>query len=86
VLLQDVLEEVDPALEPVLSKSLKKQGNRLVLKLGDKEIDYNHEFRLYLTTKLGNPHYPPGMSAGVVFRNIHIHDMSEELILELVQR
>jgi hypothetical protein len=39
-----------------------------------------------LTTKLGNPHYPPGMSAGVVFRNIHIHDMSEELILELVQR
>ena len=44
MLLQDVLEQVDPALGPVLSKSLKKQGNRLVLKLGDKEIDARANF------------------------------------------
>jgi hypothetical protein len=33
-----------------------------------------------LTTKLGNPHYPPGMSADVVFCNIYIQDISQELI------
>lgn len=29
------------------------------LKLGDKEIDWDPNFRLYLTTKLANPHYGP---------------------------
>mmetsp|Transcript_8855 Transcript_8855/g.26550 ORF Transcript_8855/g.26550 Transcript_8855/m.26550 type:complete len:1938 (-) Transcript_8855:1349-7162(-) len=43
VLLQDVLEELDPALEPVLAKALMKVGNREVLRLGDKELDYNKE-------------------------------------------
>lgn len=36
--MEDMGEEVDPALEPVLSKSITKQGNRMVLRLGDKEV------------------------------------------------
>ena len=44
VLLQDVLEELAPALEPVLAKALIKVGNREVLRLGDKELDYNQEY------------------------------------------
>ena len=43
VLLQDVLEDLDPALEPVLAKALIKIGNREVLRLGDKELDYSKE-------------------------------------------
>eukprot|EP00967_Tisochrysis_lutea_P018227 scaffold20640_cov19-Tisochrysis_lutea.AAC.1 len=38
VLLQDVEEEMDPILEPVLSKSFVKRGNSAVIKLGDKEV------------------------------------------------
>lgn len=56
---QDILEELDPSIEPVLSKAIIKQGNREVVKLGDKELDWSHDFRLYITTKLGNPHYTP---------------------------
>ena len=56
----------------MLSKSFTKQGNRLVLKLGDKEIDYNEDFRLYLTTKLGNPHYPPEVSTKTTIVNFSI--------------
>jgi dynein heavy chain len=29
------------------------------IKLGDKEVDWDPNFRLYLTTKLSNPHYGP---------------------------
>jgi len=85
VLIQDVLEEVDPALEPVLSKSFTKQGNRLVLKLGDKEIDYNEDFRLYLTTKLGNPHYPPEVSTKTTIVNFAIkREGLEDQLLGLI--
>ena len=85
---QDVLEELDPALEPVLAKSFTKQGNRLVLKLGDKEIDYNQEFKLYLTTKLGNPHYPPEVSTKTTIVNFAIkrEGLEDQLLGILVKK
>lgn len=54
VLLQDVLEEIDPALEPVLARSILKIGTREVIRIGDKELDYSPDFRMYITTKLSN--------------------------------
>lgn len=72
ILLQDILEEVDPALEPVLSKSIRKVGNREVIRLGDKELDYSRDFRLYLTTKLANPHYTPEISTKTTVCNFAV--------------
>lgn len=51
--MQDVGQELDPSLEPVLAKAFVKRGNNVVIKLGDKEIDFNPDFRLYITAKLG---------------------------------
>jgi len=78
VLLQDVLEELDPSLEPVLSKSIKKQGNREVLRLGDKELDYSPDFKLYITTKLGNPHYMPEVSTKATIVNFSVKQQGLE--------
>lgn len=44
---------------PILSKAVMRQGSRLVMKIGDNTVDYNENFRFYLTTKLANPHYSP---------------------------
>ena len=72
ILLQDILEEMDPALEPVLSKSILKIGNRVVLRLGDKELDYSPDFRMYITTKLSNPHYTPEISTKATVVNFAV--------------
>jgi len=72
ILLQDILEEMDPALEPVLSKSIIKLGNREVLRLGDKELDYSPDFRMYITTKLSNPHYTPEISTKATVVNFAV--------------
>lgn len=64
-----MLEELDPSIEPVLSKAVIKQGNRDVVKLGDKELDWSSDFRLYITTKLGNPHYTPEVKPSRLARN-----------------
>lgn len=48
VLLENVGEELDPLLEPVLLKQVFKQAGAMCLKLGDAIIEYNNNFR-YLT-------------------------------------
>ena len=55
VLLEDVGEELDPALEPVLQKQVYKQGGRLLIRIGDSDVDYQESFRFYLTTKASRP-------------------------------
>lgn len=75
VVCQDVLEELDPSIEPVLSKAIIKQGNREVVRLGDKELDWSHDFRLYITTKLGNPHYTPEVNDDA--STLKMHDTTE---------
>ncbi|GLD91835.1 hypothetical protein PINS_up000368 [Pythium insidiosum] len=78
VLMQDVLEELDPSLEPVLNKSIIKIGNREVIRLGDKELDYNRDFKFYLTTKLHNPHYTPEVSTKTTIVNFVVKEQGLE--------
>lgn len=63
ILIEDIAEELDPVLDNLLEKNVIKVGNSYKIQLGDKEIDYNSDFRLYITTKLPNPLYTPEISA-----------------------
>ena len=88
VLLQNVEEELDPSLAPVLNKSIIKIGNRMVIKLGDKEVDYNPDFKLYITTKLSNPHYTPEISTKTTIVNFAVKEqgLEEQLLSTVVQK
>ncbi|XP_076243987.1 dynein heavy chain at 62B [Calliopsis andreniformis] len=59
VLIENVLEELTPPLDPILMKATYKMGTLWYITLGEKVIEYNLRFRLYITTKLRNPHYLP---------------------------
>ncbi|XP_055917464.1 dynein axonemal heavy chain 7 [Eupeodes corollae] len=72
VLLENINEDLDPLLESILLKQLFKQGGALCIKLGDSIIEYNHEFKFYITTKLRNPHYLPEVAVKVTLLNFMI--------------
>lgn len=87
VLLQDVEEELDPSLEPLLSRAIVKQGNRQIIRLGDKDVEYNPDFRLYITTKLANPLYAPEISTKVTIINFAVKEQGlEDQLLGIVVR
>ncbi|RXN34314.1 dynein heavy chain axonemal [Labeo rohita] len=68
-LLENVGEELDPALDPVLLRQTYTHEGNTVLKLGDTVIHYHDDFKMYITTKLPNPHYSPEISTKVTLIN-----------------
>ncbi len=72
MLLENVGEDLDAVLEPVLLKQTFKSQGVECIKLGDSTIEWNKDFRLYLTTVLRNPHYLPEVSVKVCILNFMI--------------
>lgn len=94
VLLQDVAEDLDPILEPLfrISRLPKAPGVNAArvesLKLGDRELAYNPEFKLYLTTKLQNPSLGPEVSTKTTVINFAVKEkgLQDQLLGIVVQR
>lgn len=70
VLIENIGESVDAVLDPLLGRNLIKKGR--VIKIGDKEVDYDPRFKLILQTKLANPHYKPEMQAQATLINFTV--------------
>ena len=50
LLVQDV-ENYDPILNPVLNHELRRTGGRVLITLGDQDIDFSPSFTIFLTTR-----------------------------------
>lgn len=87
VLLENIGEILDPALEPVLQKNVVKQGAALVLRLGDVWVPYSADFKLLITTKLPNPHYLPEVCIKVALINFTVtpDGLEDQLLVDVVK-
>ena len=82
VLLENVREELDPSLEPLLLKQVVKN----ILRLGESNVEYNKDFKFYVTTRLRNPHYLPELSTKVTLLNFMItpEGLADQLLVTVV--
>ncbi|NWU12959.1 DYH3 protein, partial [Cephalopterus ornatus] len=72
VLLENIGEELDAFIEPILLKQTFKQQGVEYMKLGENIIEYSRDFRFYMTTHLRNPHYYPEVAVKVCLLNFMI--------------
>lgn len=86
VLLENIGEFIDFGLFPVLEKNVVKQRGGFFIKFGDGMIEYNHNFRFYITTCLSNPHYLPETAVLVTLLNFAITEqgLREQLLATVV--
>ena len=84
ILIENVGEELDPALEPILLKDVQKG----MLRLGDKQIQYNDQFKFLMTSTLPNPHYSPETSVKVSILNFAItpFGLEEQMLNQFVSQ
>ncbi|XP_064233928.1 dynein axonemal heavy chain 6 isoform X5 [Aotus nancymaae] len=87
VLLEELKETLDPALEPILLKQIFISGGQLLIRLGDSDIDYDKNFRFYMTTKLQNPHYLPEVCIKVTIINFTVtkSGLEDQLLSDVVR-
>lgn len=63
VLIESVENEVDPMLDPILEKQIVSKGRKKLITVADMVMDFNPKFRLYMTSRLPNPHFSPELAA-----------------------
>ena len=88
LLIEDMGELLPPAISPVLAKPDWKVLRKCpVVKMGDQEIEYHKDFRLYMTTKMPNPHYTPAICIKVLVINFTVTTagLQEQLLGDVVR-
>lgn len=80
-------EYIDPAIDPILLKqAFKTEGGIRQMRLGDSNIDYDENFKFFMTTKMPNPHYLPEVCIKVTLINFTVTFMGleEQLLGDVV--
>mgnify|MGYP002077705535 CR=1 FL=1 len=72
VLIEDVKENVETSIDSLLQRQVVVVDNMAMIRLGDKRISYHQDFKLYLTSKMSNPHYLPEIFIKVNIINFSI--------------
>eukprot|EP01060_Flectonema_neradi_P004124 TRINITY_DN12705_c0_g1_i2.p1 TRINITY_DN12705_c0_g1~~TRINITY_DN12705_c0_g1_i2.p1 ORF type:complete len:4231 (+),score=761.72 TRINITY_DN12705_c0_g1_i2:111-12803(+) len=74
ILIDEVGETLDPALESILLKQVYVVDGQPMINIGgaDHAVKYDPLFRLYMTTKIANPHYLPEVCIKVTLINFTV--------------
>ncbi len=82
---QNVGEELDPILDNILNRNITITNGQKKVSVGDKTIEWDDNFRLYLCTKLNNPNYTPEIMSTVNLVNYSVtRDGLAEQLLNIV--
>jgi len=81
-------ESVDAILMPVIARSFIKKGKSKILKFAGKDLTLHSNFKLFLQTKLSNPHYPPEVQAEATLINFTVTEdgLGDQLLYLIVKR
>jgi len=87
LMIENAGDEFAPALDSVLAKRYIQSGKRFVLKFDDEDIDVSPDFRLYIQTKLSNPHYRPEITAQCTIINFIVTEkgLEDQMLATVVE-
>merc|ERR1711871_205573 len=63
IIVENLGVDIDATMDPVLARAIYRKSRTLYIKFGGEEVEYDSNFKLYLQTKLSNPHYKPEIAA-----------------------
>jgi len=88
LMIENVIEDIDPVLDPVFNKEIQRKGRSLIIQLSDKECEYSEAFSLFLCSKLANPHFTPELFAQLTVINftVTMGGLEQQLLGRVLQK
>ena len=77
-MIESISESIDSLLDPLLSRQFVKKCKNFSVMIGSEEIEMMANFKLYLQTKLINPHYKPETAAQCTIINFIVTESGLE--------
>jgi len=85
LMIEAIGQDIDAILDPLLSKQFVKKGRNFTVRLGSEDVEISPTFKLYLQTKLINPHYKPETAAQCTIINFIVTESGlEDQLLAMV--
>jgi dynein heavy chain len=72
LMIENVKESLPAILNPIISRATVKKGRKFYVKLGDSDVELGPKFKLFLHTKLSNPHFSPEIQAECALINFTV--------------
>merc|ERR1719443_2697542 len=87
LIIENVENDIDPMLDPVLEKAIIKKGKNMYINVSDQNMDYSPKFALYITSRLPNPHFSPELSAKctVIDFTVTLTGLEQQLLGRVLQ-
>lgn len=70
--IENMDERIDAIIMPVVARQFIKRGKNKIVKFVGKDLTLANTFKLFLQTKLSNPHYPPEVQAEAAMINFTV--------------
>jgi len=87
VLMYDIGEQLDPSLNTLFAKQTFMEDSILKINIsGDKPIEYVEGFRLFICTRLGNPHFSPEtyIKLSVINFTVTFQGLEDQMLVDVV--
>lgn len=63
MLIENIENEVDPVMDPILEKRIIFKKSRGIIEVAGQQLDFHRNFLLFMTCRLSNPSFSPELSA-----------------------
>ena len=87
VLVENIGETIDVGLWPLIARATTVRDSKQYVRLGNNEVELHEDFKLYLTTKLRNPHYSPEIQTACVMVRFGLTpaNLEQQLLSDIVR-
>jgi len=88
IMLENVGVTLETSLEPILQQQkIVSRSGAVEIKIGEKMIPYNENFKLFMLTNMNNPHYSPETFAKITIINFAItqEGLADQMLSEIIK-
>jgi len=85
ILIENVGEIIDPIYYNLMSRTIFEEDGNSKVEFNSQRVDFNTDFKIFFTTKLANPHYPPEyfIKLNILNFTVTFEGLSEQLLSDV---